>query len=255
VHVLFPDTTRADAHGTRHDEHEGHEEHDCAGPMRVHVSRLLFDASALREGATELARLPVVFSLRKRRLELSGGTLPLAPRVTDDLAPLRVLRPGFLGDAANPFITTRVVLHSGAEARAHPGANWRDRDGNVRPMSHRLTWRLEGLTEPLELTFPAIDGRVPEVLPPLYPDASDTLALFIYHVPGEELPPDPHVADEPEEGSLAHHFASFGLLVTEPVSPPVFESSPDEESLRAEEAEFERGFSPFMCMGSRISTS
>lgn len=248
VHVLFPDTSRPDAHGPSHEGHEGHGTQG-AGPMDAHVSRLLFDTTALRPGATESDdRWPVVVSLEKRALVFGAGAM-LNPDVSSEFAPLRYLKPGFLDDAANEFITSRVVLHAGGQLCADSGAIWLDEKDKVRPMSHQLAWRIDGLTEPLRLTLQSLDDQVDRKLPPLYPDASGKLALHILHVPRVELPPEPQEVEKPKPGTPAHHFSALNLLVTEPVKRlPVFVREPQTSNC----PESDRGMSPYTCLGARI---
>ncbi len=245
VHVLLPDTSLVDAHappheGSGHDQHGTHE----TGPMETHVSRLLFDTTALHEGATESEdRWPVVVSLQKRALEFAGGAM-LNPDISSEFAPLHFLAAGLLGAEGDRALVTRVILRAGCQYDAHPGATWLDHEDTVRPMSHQLTWRIEGLTAPLRLTLKSIASEVDRVLPPLYPDAGGKLSLHVLHVPRSELPPEPREVRRPRTGTPAHHFSALNLLVTQPVVLPLFIREPLKDP--------SRGMSPYTCLGARI---
>lgn len=257
VHVLFPNTARPDAHGSNHEGHEGHE---GQGHMEAHVSRLLFDVSALEKGALEPRGMPVVVSLRNAMLVLGDGTTGVNPRLTTNLMPLEFLKPGFLGDAANEFITTRVVLRDGAEVWNDPGAVWKDEEGNERPMSHRLIWRMQGRAESLRLTLRSLEGKPDRELPELHPDAEGRISLHILHVPPAELPPEPQDVPEPKPDTVAGHVGALNILVTKPLTRlPRFVKRLDTPRLpelepRIDEAPI-RGLSPYACMGGRIALS
>ncbi|SOD03324.1 hypothetical protein SAMN05216486_11019 [bacterium JGI 053] len=240
-----------------------------------HVAILEFDVAHLSQGSTGRARVTAQYSLRDLMVTFPKSTdgSSVTPTLCQQIGNLRAVtgngvKPGLL--QANPSgpLASRVTMQSGKNTLVQVGdACWNvpGLPPQPRRLAHRALWSIPGVVDgALNLAPTRFDGTTPAPIsfPPLFPillppednpngPPSDVIRLFLHHVPGDDLPPDPATPNRPTTlPYTAPHFPMFYSLFDSPASTPVPELVSETECDlpgACKPIQFAGG-SPFTCM-------
>lgn len=227
--------------------------------MDRHVPILEFDTAYLSAGSSSLNHVFAHVPLRDQDLDFPGTDLDmtLCPQVVN-LRPVtgNAVDPALLADDPEGMISARVTLAGGSNTAVGHGKCWAY-NGQQRSITHQLEWTIETDDTSLQLTPRGI-GAAAAAIPLLHPvpmtvgggSATDTIVLYIHHVPAADLPPDPQPVEVKAAGFQPEHFGMFYMLygATERTELPTLLADDCEPSGGCPFIAVERGGSPFTCV-------
>lgn len=222
LRVLLPETG---IEGSGDDDHAARTS-GAGGPepeVPPHVAQLVYDSARERRGgstSTQLRKHPLEgMSLDLTRLQSNSTFEPDIPPGVVNLVEATskpVSRSLFHGDGGGRLVS-RISLARGEAAVRHPGGRWRFPSGSPRPMAIAVRWTLEIEGDSLTLGIDAMDGTSSGRPVELFPGPRDTLDLYIFHSPEDEiphtLPPRYGKGPHPVPGQRATHFRAYYQLI------------------------------------------
>ena len=243
VHVLIPELTTG---GTGGGGHHG---------MVPHFAQLAFDPMHLRRPADrprgQTSEGLVLESLTGYALDLANvvaarrkagsGAQPWEGKrlLPEEFLHLGELVDGkvpkaLVGDLPGPDVSARVTLSIGRATGFLPGSIWLAqrnagtpvRPQDARPMARFLQWTVSDIEgDSVTLPMKGLNGIADRSIGPLYPtmdtDGRETVSLWVYHVPANELPPVEQERDEPTFGDELPHFTALLPLLKDASGQPV----------------------------------
>ncbi|HET7464646.1 MAG TPA: hypothetical protein VFJ82_25615 [Longimicrobium sp.] len=236
--------------------------------LHRHVAVLQFDAAHLNGDQVNppKARLgvPVSVGMRELRLVLGDGSgissaKPALCEEIVDIFPVtkKPVDPDHLKDDTKKKIVGGARLTAGEMTGVSPGVCWNWNGGATpRPIAHRAEWTIPDLTGPkLDIVLKGLHGKRDLALPslfPVQPGGADkpSIALTVWHVPSDDLPPDEGDPEKIEPGEHPPHFEGFYDLFGGPVSNEVPTLVGDSGCTVATPCKkiASRGGSPYTCM-------